>query len=245
MKAIFLSTALSLFTGGGSSITSALRSEVQKALRYGSVTSPNYWNFNGEFTPYGQSVQYLNNQQGPAIFGKYTSGGTAIFSSNIEDIDSHVMMSSGDYFKFTSISIGHRSGNTFVEYAQKYVDLTLGYGDSFYITHAISTTQGNSTDDASDQAVAEALTTGFCLPITQMKYTRSDTGNTLHTATNFDWGSYYTEFQAVGESSYLSSGSPNSIVMTNQYNAVYATRTLSGSHTLGNRVNFKFDVNVS
>jgi len=245
LKAIFLSTALSLFTGGGSSITSALRSEVQKALRYGTVTSPNYWHFNGEYYPYGGSTQYLNNQWGPAVFSRMTYSGTAIFGSTIESIGSHVMMSSSDYFKFTSISIGYRSGSTFTEYAQKYVDLTLGSGDDFYIAHGITAAQGSSSDSASDEAVAGALATGSCLPISQMKYTRSDTGSTLHTATDFGWGSYSEEFQAVGETPFLSSGSPNSMVMTNQYNSVYATRTLSGSHTLGNRVNFKFDVNVS
>ena len=251
MNGIFLNTAISLFTQSGGSVTSNLSGEVRKALRYGTCTVPTHWTFDGIYYPYSGTAINCTYAAGQTtavnIVTKSNYSNATYYQSGLDEIQNYVYPGGGGGFSsndsFTVTKMELYSGSTL--YSSKDVYRVLDHGDEFYIYHRLLFTQGNSTDSASDNAVAEALTVGTCLPITGVKFTRSDTGSTTYATTDFAWGTYYEEYQATAMSDFMSSGSPTHIIMINQYNQSYATRSLNGTHTLGNRVKFKFDVNVS
>lgn len=250
MKVILLNTLVSLFTVAGTT-TSFLSSQVKAALKNGSCAGATHWTFDGTYTPYsGTPVQLTAAAYGTnsVFISSYSnSGNGAFFMSSNHPIQNFVNVGGGGAFgqndTFTITKMELWSNNNLV--SSRDINQLLGYGDEFYIYHRLLVGQGNSTDYRSDNAVAEALAVGTCLPITGIQYTRSDTGSTTYAATNFAWGSYYEEYQATALSDFMSSGSPTHIIMVNQYNQPYATRSLSGTHTLGNRVKFKFDINAS
>lgn len=248
MIGVVANTALSMFTTSGSTISTNLRDQVLKALRYGSCTAPTRWFFNGFYVPYSGSEVPVNSRPGPSITSFGNSYHWAFWQSPTESIadwgypGASGYMSSGDSFRFTQLTL--TAGST--AYAIAPVNVTVPYGSDFYIRHSVKViTSGASnyhSDSASDYAAAQAIATGQCNAITGMKY-RLTNSSTNYDATSFSWGTGSAEYQAtaIGDTGSLSQYSPSSVMLANG-NTIYATQTPSGSHTLGNRVIFTFNV---
>ena len=246
IRNIVIQTALSLYSNGESSVTPALKEAALDALKNGTITKPNSWAFDAEHFVYDtQSTTYLNSYAGPTIVYYQGVSASAIYKSGVTSPSILLGSSMGTYdqLKITKIHL-IASGTAYA--TADVADATFNQNDDLTFTHTIVTnpyTISNYDDWNGAFAIANALRTGVCDKILNLKYTTTTGGSTLYTANNFSWNSYV----AHGETDAIASGHPNNIKLVNGSGTAYASTTPYTSETpvAGNKYSFAFTLGTT
>lgn len=249
IRNIVIQTVLSLYSNGESSVTSALKEAALGALKNGTITKPTHWVFDAELFVYNtNSITYLNGYGGLAIVYYQGSYAAAIYKSgNTTPAQLVYPYSMGDYDTLKITKIHLMAGGT--TYATADVDDITFTGPSVSVvfTHTLATYPyniSNSDDWNGAYAIANALRTGVCDKILNLKYTTTTGGSTLYTANNFSWNSYV----AHGETDTIAYGYPNNMKLVNSSGTAYASvtpYTASETPTDGNKYSFAFTLGTT
>ena len=222
MRNIIIQTALSLYSNGGSSVTAALREAALAALKNGTITKPDSWQFDAEHFVYNtQSTTYLNSYSGPSIQFTQGQAAGAIYKSQSTTPAQLVYPYTWGYYDQLKITKIHLIAGGTAYATADVTDVTFDEDDDLSFTHTIwiQPYALNSAGWSGAFAIAAALRTGTCDKIVNLRYTTTTGGSTFYYADNFSWSGYVAHADTVS----IASGNPNLMELINASGTPYAS----------------------